>query len=55
MFPGLPLLKILTHAKDDAKTGSESEFCLLDELLVSLAVVLPSLRVSEDGPLAADG
>ena len=43
VLSGLSLLKVLTNAKDHTKTGSESELCLLDELLVSLAVVLPSL------------
>ena len=55
VLAGFALFQVLTHAEDDAESGLEGEFHLLDQLLVGLAVVLAALGVSEDGPLAADG
>ena len=55
VLSGLSLLKVLTYAEDHAETCGESELGLLDELLIGLTIVLPSLGVSEDGPLAAYG
>ena len=55
VLAGLALVEVLADAEDDAETRLEGEFHFLDELLVGLAVVLATLGVAEDGPLAADG
>ena len=54
MLAGFPLVEVFTHAEDDTKSGTEGELHFLDQLLIGLAIVLTTLGVAEDGPLAAD-
>ena len=48
----LTLLEVLTYAEYDLKTCLESESGLIDELLISLAILLATLGVAEYGVLA---
>src|SRR5574344_191433 len=54
MLAGFPFRKILSDAENDAKSACKGKLDFLYKLLISFTIILTALRVSEDGPLAAD-
>ena len=44
-----PLGQVLAYAEDHLETCSKSKLHLLDELLIGLTIILPSLGMTEDG------
>ena len=55
MLACLALLEVLAYAEYDLESCRKGELCLLDELLVSLTVILAALGMAEYGVFTAGG